>query len=520
MKDYKLPSARKCGANAATTNGYIMEAFLSTAPAFPAPPPTVINSDSRQPATAVAVGEDGFQENLQRRLQILVDGAAEKWTYAIFWRSPAAGFEGQAGLAWGDGYYKGDVEKPTPRRSSSPEMVAEQARRKRVLRELYALVATPAAGSDAIDEEITDPEWFFLISMNQSFQNDSNLPGHAFYRSNRVWISGAGELDSAPFERAKQGKRLGLQTMACIPSQNGVVELGSTDLILQNDAHLINQIGVLFNFEENNDNNNDNNNNFAMGLTSRSSCLSNPSSVMPSQEDSIPSVTSKRMAVEKEKTPARCATPRRRKKDDGVALALLASGGGVDSPPSGGGGERPKKRARKAANGKEETRTHVQAERQRRERLNQRFYTLRTMVPNVSKMDKASILEDAIAYINQLESKLGQNAAADPKPSSPAQNGKNIEDAGEEEDADKGGVDVDVNIIGEDAMIKIECSDKKKHPSARLMAALKELDLHIRHANVSVANKLMIQQATVKMGSRHYTSEQLRSALESRLAEN
>nr|GMC80872.1 transcription factor MYC2-like [Ipomoea batatas] len=280
MKDYKLPSARKRGGAAATTNGYIMEAFLSTAPAFPAPPPTVINSDSRQPAAAVA-------ENLQRRLQILVDGAAEKWTYAIFWRSPAAGFEGQAGLAWGDGYYKGGVEKPTPRRISSPEMAADQARRKRVLRELYALVASPAGG-DAIDEEITDPEWFFLISMNQSFQNDSNLPGHAFYRSNRVWISGAGELDSSPFERAKQGKRLGIQTMACIPSQNGVVELGSTDLIFQTDAHLMNQIG----------------------------------------EDSIPSVTSKRMAaVEKEKTPAKCATPRRRNNDDGVALALLASGG-------------------------------------------------------------------------------------------------------------------------------------------------------------------------------------------------
>nr|GLL25851.1 transcription factor MYC2-like [Ipomoea trifida] len=280
----------------------------------------------------------------------------------------------------------------------------------------------------------------------------------------------------------------------------------------------MNQIGVLFNFEENNDNNN---NNPAMGLTSRSSCLSNPSSVMPSQEDSIPSVTSKRMAVEKEKTPAKCPTPRRRNNGgDGVALALLASGG-VDSVPGGGGavgggGERAKKRAKKAAangngNGKEETRTHVQAERQRRERLNQRFYTLRTMVPNVSKMDKASILEDAIAYINQLESKLQK------PPTSPHHN---IEDAaGDEEDADDQSADVDVKIIGEDAMIKIECN-KKNHPAARLMAALKELDLHIRHANVSVANKLMIQQATVKMGSRHYTSDQLRSALESILAQN
>nr|GMC85112.1 transcription factor MYC2-like [Ipomoea batatas] len=130
------------------------------------------------------------------------------------------------------------------------------------------------------------------------------------------------------------------------------------------------------------------------------------------------------------------------------------------------------------------------------------------MVPNVSKMDKASILEDAIAYINQLESKLQK------PPTSPHHN---IEDAaGDEEDADDQGADVDVKIIGEDAMIKIECN-KKNHPAARLMAALKELDLHIRHANVSVANKLMIQQATVKMGSRHYTSDQLRSALERKI---
>ncbi|XP_019174266.1 PREDICTED: transcription factor MYC2-like [Ipomoea nil] len=214
-------------------------------------------------------------KNIHRWLQILVNGAAEKWTYAIFWRSLEAGFEGQAGLAWGDRYYKGDVEKPTARRTSSSEIVAEQARQKRIFRELYALVATPAASRDAIDEEITDPEWFFLISMNQSFQNDSNLSGHTFYTSNRVWNSGARELDSSPFERSKQGKRLGLQTMACIPSQNGVVELGSTDLILQNDAHLINQIGVLFNFDENNDTNN----NSAMGLTSRNSCQSNPSTM-------------------------------------------------------------------------------------------------------------------------------------------------------------------------------------------------------------------------------------------------
>ncbi|XLR42440.1 hypothetical protein S83_027100 [Arachis hypogaea] len=68
--------------------------------------------------------------------------------------------------------------------------------------------------------------------------------------------------------------------------------------------------------------------------------------------------------------------------------------------------KRPKKRGRKPANGREEPLNHVEAERQRREKLNQRFYALRAVVPNISKMDKASLLGDAIVHINELQAKL------------------------------------------------------------------------------------------------------------------
>ncbi|KAE9589197.1 hypothetical protein Lal_00000378 [Lupinus albus] len=49
---------------------------------------------------------------------------------------------------------------------------------------------------------------------------------------------------------------------------------------------------------------------------------------------------------------------------------------------------------------------HVLAERRRREKLNERFIILRSLVPFVTKMDKASILGDTIEYVKQLLRKI------------------------------------------------------------------------------------------------------------------
>ncbi|GKV24275.1 hypothetical protein SLEP1_g33907 [Rubroshorea leprosula] len=52
------------------------------------------------------------------------------------------------------------------------------------------------------------------------------------------------------------------------------------------------------------------------------------------------------------------------------------------------------------------THNHVIAERKRREKLSQRFIALSALVPGLKKMDKASVLGDAIKYVKQLKEKV------------------------------------------------------------------------------------------------------------------
>ncbi|CAN6380793.1 unnamed protein product [Urochloa humidicola] len=230
------------------------------------------------------------RDTLQRQLQAITEGSTEAWCYAIFWQYSVDAVTGSSLLGWGEGYYQGCKEdelcKLWPHYTYTPAVKAEQEHRQRVVRELNSLIngnnASPAhedvevsdtewsslismmqsfQGGSGVPgheqehrkrifsklssllsgyavrnhmngpQQVTDREWFFLVSMSNSFLRGSGLPGQALLTDQPTWISS--DLSSAPCTRACKAYNYGIRTMVCIPVGSGVIELASTDVILK-----------------------------------------------------------------------------------------------------------------------------------------------------------------------------------------------------------------------------------------------------------------------------------------------
>ncbi|XP_052211602.1 transcription factor MTB1-like [Diospyros lotus] len=553
----------------------------------------------------MAVGGD---ENLQNKLSDLVDcpnSANFSWNYAIFWqisRSKAGEFV----LGWGDG----SCREPKEEESEVARILnfrledeTQQKMRKRVLQKLHTLFGGSDEDSYAfVLDRVTDTEMFFLASMYFSFPRGEGGPGKCFLSGKHIWLPDALKSSSEYCVRSFLAKSAGIQTIVLIPTDFGVVELGSVRSICES-LELVQTIKSSFSsssslipaklvasFP-------------AMSERKDGNCHFSNSGI-EEQPDKIPKIFGQDLnsgrAPFREKLAVRKAegrpwdvysngnqlpfpNPRNGLHGSGwtqfqnvrqgpkieaysprppannikelvngvreefwlnhyqpspqkAAAMQIDFTGGATSKPSAiscpvsveseysdveasGKDEqvgvaderRPRKRGRKPANGREEPLNHVEAERQRREKLNQRFYALRAVVPNISKMDKASLLGDAIAYITELQNKLKDMESKREKLGSTSRESPSLE-AHSDSDNQICIRDIEIQAAHDEVVVRVSCP-LDSHPVSKVIQAFKEAQITVVDSKLATGNDTVFHTFVIKsQGSEQLTKEMLVAA--------
>jgi hypothetical protein len=140
----------------------------------------------------------------------------------------------------------------------------------------------------------------------------------------------------------------------------------------------------------------------------------------------------------------------------------------------------------------------VEAERQRRDKLNRLFYALRAAVPTVSRMDKASVLADATAYIAELRQRVEQLEAEAKKKAEAAAALTTVAAPSRLFSSSSLGEKLEVRMVGtEAATLRLTTTAAARHAPARLMLALQSLDLPVQHACVCLVGGMTVQDVVV-----------------------
>ncbi|KAL0377960.1 UNVERIFIED_CONTAM: Transcription factor [Sesamum radiatum] len=128
-----------------------------------------------------------------------------------------------------------------------------------------------------------------------------------------------------------------------------------------------------------------------------------------------------------------------------------------------------------------QTYDHIVAERRRRELLSKRFAILSGMIPGLTKMDKTSVLGDAINYLNQLQERVDTLEKQATKQTMESvvlvKKSKIIEDDEDNESSDEKDIDcpkdqslpeIEAKICNNQIVLRIQCA-KLKGVVARLL---------------------------------------------------
>ncbi|KAL0739782.1 hypothetical protein Bca4012_081295 [Brassica carinata] len=400
-------------------------------------------------------------ENLSKKLSSLVEwpnSDSFSWNYAILWQQTVSR-SGHQVLGWGDGCCREPNQSEGPVSRLEEEEMRWQEMRKRVLQKLQRVFGESDEDNYALSlENVTATETFFLASMYFFFNHGEGGPGRCFASGKHVWwLSDAVGSDDYCF-RSFMAKSAGIRTVVMVPTDAGVLELGSVWSLPEN-VELVKSVQGLFTRRVEPSRGGGVHKLFGQELNS----LDHNSKGYTSQGSDVKVQENTANVIDfacAEKRPA--------------SLLVAGGGGGAASVVE---EKRPKKRGRKPANGREEPLNHVEAERQRREKLNQRFYALRAVVPNISKMDKASLLEDAISYIKELQEKV-----------------KIIEAEGVRTESQEV---VDVKAGEEEVVVRV-VSPLESHPASRIIQAMRNSEVSVMESKLSSAEDTVFHTFVVK----------------------
>ncbi|CAK9143642.1 unnamed protein product [Ilex paraguariensis] len=460
---------------------------------------------------------------LQQRLQFIVQSQQEWWAYSIFWQK-SNDDNGRFILAWGDGHFQGTKNSlPKDGNKTTSEF---QTERRKVMRGLQALIGENPDIDGSFDSDVTDAEWFYMMSLTRSFSAGDGVPSRAFSSGSLVWLAGGDQLQFYNCERAKEAQIHGFETLVCIPTSCGVLELGSSHMIKENWS-LLQQAKSLFGSDLTGLIPKPGSTNGSMQFVERNISFADDGIVSGLQEQNTNANNKEAAAKAIAGAVVSCYLDSELSGSD-CRFAVIES---VEK-------RKPKKRGRKPDLGQDTPLSHVEAERQRREKLNHRFYALRSVVPNVSRMDKASLLSDAVSYINELKAKVEELESQLPPESKKVKmesadtldnqsttattttTSSSVDDQTKPPISSGVAVavplELEVKVVGRDAMIRVQL-ENANYPSARLMNALRDLELKVHHASMSSVNDLMLQDVVIKVPDGLQHEDELKAALLTRL---
>ncbi|XP_008788896.3 transcription factor FER-LIKE IRON DEFICIENCY-INDUCED TRANSCRIPTION FACTOR [Phoenix dactylifera] len=189
---------------------------------------------------------------------------------------------------------------------------------------------------------------------------------------------------------------------------------------------------------------------------------------------------------------------------DGIASASPEEKQGDGSNSSGG--------ATNAAKSRRDRSKTLISERRRRGRMKEKLYELRSLVPNITKMDKASIIADAVMYVQNLQRQakklveeitlLESSSKVDIVSRIPFENTMNVSQVDQGRSGLSGGKVLRLIALeaGEGRFyVRLECS-KGEGVSSALYSAVESLGcFDLESSNISIASEIYVLTLTLNV---------------------